>query len=391
MRVGSLKMIRVVSMVFMAVGCANAAFAQTFTAYGGEATALSGTVAGIPVSLAGTGAIDPSGGARNNSLVCYPGGPQCYAGVPDATSGLLSAQTLSAAVVGQGDQTYAHSSLANLSLVVQGLLIRADYSESQVKSICKDDGGGGRVCESRGNSEFNKLTIAGAPVVVTGLPNQLVTVPSPLGTTVTIMINEQTVSNGYLTVRALRIKGPYVPGVVNATDVSVAVGKTKTDCGNIDKCLDPKVTGGGFVIFGVARITFAVSGRNADTWGHLVAVNHTTGRKFKATTQTTQLFADGSAKIEGFGEIDGDGGAHPFVARVKDSGEPGTGVDEFSLDVLDEVGSFDIPPGTRIAGGNIQFHGPKAGCPPLPPPPVECPPGMVPDPNNEGGCRFPPE
>ena len=79
---GSLKLIRVVSMVFMAVGCASASYAQTFTTYGGAATALVGTVAGIPVHLAGTGAIDPSGGALHNSLVCYPRGSQCDVGCP---------------------------------------------------------------------------------------------------------------------------------------------------------------------------------------------------------------------------------------------------------------------------------------------------------------------
>jgi hypothetical protein len=355
-------------MLLMAVGGASAAFAQTFTAYGGEATALSGTVAGIPVNLAGAGAIDPSGGARNSSLVCYPGGLLCNVGLPDVTSGLLSAQGLSATTVGRGDTTYAHSSLAKLSLLVNGLLIKADYVEAEVKSICKDDGHGGKYSESKGRSEFSQLMIGGVPINVSGLPNQLINVPSPLGGTVSVIINEQTVNNGYLTVRALRIKAPSILGVVSASDVSVATGKTKIDCGEIDNCFAEKVTGGGFVIRDGAKITFAVSGRSVDNWGHLVAINHKTGDKFQSTSPTTVFLKDGSAKISGFGEINGQG-MHWFVAHVRDGGEPGRGVDEFSLEVPDRPMSFSIPIGTKIDGGNIQFHKPKGDCAPEPPPP----------------------
>jgi hypothetical protein len=386
MRVGSLKLIRVVLMLLMAASCASAALAQTFTTYAGEASALSGTVAGIPVNLAGTGTIDPSGGARDNSLVCYPGGLLCYAGVPDATSGLLSAEALSATTVGRGDTTYAHSSLGKLSVLVSGLLIKADYVEAEVKSICKDNGHGGKHSESKGRSEFSQLMIGGTPITVTGLPNQLVNVPSPLGGIVSVIINEQTVSNGYLIVRALHIKAPSILGVIGGSDLSVAMGKTKIDCGDIEECFAEKVTGGGFVIRNGAKITFAVAGRNGDTWGHLVAINHKTGDKFQATTQTTVFLPDGSAEITGFGEINGQGN-HAFVARVRDGGEPGKGKDEFSLTVPERLQSFNIPIGTKIDCGNIQFHKPKGDCDPEPPePPVFCDPVGIPTP----GCVPPP-
>jgi hypothetical protein len=390
MHVGSLKVIRVALMLLLTGSSASAALAQTFTTYGGEATAVSGTVAGIPVNLAATGPIDPNGGERNNALVCYPGGPQCYVGVPDATSGLLSAQTLSATMVGRGDQSHAQSGVAKLSLLVHGVLIKADFVHSEVKSLCKDDGHGGRYSESRGRSEFSQLTIAGTPIAVSGLPNQLVNVPSPLGGTITVVINEQTVDNGYLTVRALHIQAPALVGLVNASDVSVAMAKAKTDCADVDKCFDAKITGGGFVVIEGAKITFAVSGSLRDGWGHLVAVDHSTGRKFKATSQTTQIFNDRSAIIEGFGEIDGDGELHPFTAHVRDVDEPGRNRDEFGL-MVDGGTTFNVPFGTPISGGNIQFHGPKAGCPELPDPPVECPFPSVPDPENPGQCKLPEE
>lgn len=368
MRVGSLKTIRVVWMLLLTVGCASVGFAQTFTTYGGEATAVSGTVAGIPVNLASTGAIDPNGGARNNSLVCYPGGPQCYVGVPDATSGLLSAQTLAATTIGRGDTTYAHSSVANLSLSVHGLLIEAHYVQSDAKSVCKDDGHGGKFSESKGRSEFSHLTVGGIPIAVSGLPNQLVTVASPLGSTITIVINEQTVSNGYLTVRALRVKGPSIFGVVNASDVSVAMVKTKIDCGDVDGCFAEKVTSGGFVRIAGGKLTFAASGKNLSDWGHFVAVNHVTGEKLKAVIQTTTFTSDGFATIVGKATVDGS--AVPlldFVLRLRDEDEPGRD-DEFELFTTDP--SFLVPL-TTLDGGNIQFHKPKGDCP-LPEPPDLC-------------------
>ena len=381
MGMGSMKWIRVAWMVFMAVGCASGALAQTFTTYGGEATALSGTVAGIPLNLAGTGAIDPSGGARHNSLVCYPSGPLCYVGVPDLTSGLLSAQALSAATVGRGDTTYAHSSLGKLSLLVHGLLIKADYVHGEVKSICEDDDHGGRHCEQKGKSEFSQLSVGGLLIAVSGLPNQLVTSVSPLGGLITIVLNEQTVSNGYLTVRALRVKAAAILPVANATDVTVAMGKTKIECGDVDECFAEKVTSGGFVkLEGGGKLTFAASGKNLSDWGHFVAVNHVTGEKLQATTQTTTFTADGFATIVGTATVTG--GLVPvpatFILRLKDNGEPGAGVDQIQL--VTNHPSFqipapidgEIPVPTTIDGGNIQFHKPKGTCPLPDPPPELC-------------------
>ena len=379
MRVGSLKLIRVVLMLLMAVGCASAAFAQTFTTYGGEATALSGTVAGIPVSLAATGAIDPSGGARNNSLLCYPGGLLCNVGVPDATSGLLGAEALSATTVGRGDQTHSQSSIAKLSLLVHGLLIKADHVLSEVKSICKDDGHGGRYSESTGRSEFSQLTIGGIPIPVSGQPNQLVTVPGTLGGLITVVINEQTINNGYLTVRALHIKAPKILGLVNLTDVTIGHSHGKIDCGDVEKCFAHKVTSGGFVKSHGGKLTFAASGEHGSGWGHFVAVNHVTGDKLKATTQLTTFTPDGYATITGTALVNGITSV-TFTLRLKDNGEPGRN-DRFSLSAMHP--SFMVLE-TTIDGGNIQFHKPKKDC--VPPPPEECPPGTIP---GEGGICVP--
>jgi hypothetical protein len=357
MRVGSMKLIRVSSMVFMAVACAAAAFAQTNTSYGGEATALSGMVAGVPLNLAGTGALDPSGGARNNSLVCYPGGPQCYVGVPDQTSGLLSVQVLNAVSVGQGKRTSSHAAVAKLSMVINGVALKADYVAGIAESVWQEDPAAEFVSHSIGRAEFSQLTIAGTPIAVSGTPNQTITVPSPLGGTITIVMNEQTVSNGYLTVRALHIKAPNILGVVDATDVSIGKADAKVNCGNVEKCLNTKVTGGGFVVLPTGKLTFAASGRNASPWGHFVAVNHETGDKLQATMQMTAIAGD-TAVITGEAQINGDGLPHPFVATLVDNGEPGRNNDLFTL-VVDNVELVSAMP---LGGGNIQVHGLPKSC-----------------------------
>ena len=370
MRDRSLKLIRVSSMLFMAVVCAAAAFAQTATTYGGEATALSGTVAGVPVNLAATGAVDPMGGARNNSLVCYPGGPQCYVGVPDATSGLLSVQVLNAATVAGGNRTYSHAAVAKLAMTVNGVPITADHIEGTAKSTCPDDPPGERPSVSVGRSEFSRLVIGGVAVAVTGLPNQTLTVASPLGGTIKVVMNGQSVSNGYLIVSALQVTAPAILGVVSATNVTVGMAKTKIDCADVDKCLAAKITGGGFVIQPTtgAKITFAASGQNLSDWGHVVVVNHSTGEKLKATVQETTII-DGDATILGEGLINGTTPV-TFRARLKDVDEPGRGADMFGFTVLTppDLVDFLVPDGTKLAGGNIQFHKPKGDCPP----PVDC-------------------
>ena len=112
-------------------------------------------------------------------------------------------------------------------MLIHGVPFNADYIEATSRSKCEVDPPvdppSERPCVSVGKSEFSQLTVAGTPIAISGQPNQLVTIPSPLGGTITVVINEQTVSNGYLTVRALHFRAPSILGVVNASDVSVAM------------------------------------------------------------------------------------------------------------------------------------------------------------------------
>jgi hypothetical protein len=379
MSVRVLKLIRVLSMLFMAAGCASIAAAQTSTTYGGEATALSGSIAGVPVNFAATGAVDPSGGARNNSLVCYPGGPECYVNLPDVTGGLLSGELLSAVVVGRGHETHADAAVAKLKLLVHGVLIKAEYIKAIAKSKCEP---GGAEPESTGSVAIDHLEIAGVPISVSGLPNQTLSIPSPLGGSLTIVINEQTRSATGIVVRALRIKAPKLLGVVAASDVTVAGAHGHIKCG-VPECFAQKVTGGGWVKLdplGHDKGNFAAAGRHLSDWGHFLFVNHETGDKLKATYQKT-IFSPAVEDDNGFAYITGEARVNgsatiPFRAWLIDNGEPGTN-DMFAL--WTEHPSFQVTL-RKISGGNIQFHKPKDESCPIPAPEeILPPPGPAPE------------
>jgi hypothetical protein len=344
-------------MLLVAATCVPGAFAQSSTTFSGEATVLSGTVAGVPLNVAGTGPLDPGGGARNNSLVCYPDGPNCQVGITDLTNGAIAIQLLNASTVGRGNHSRANASVAELAITVNGAPIEVAFLQSAAQAACAAG-----VAAVQGGSEVADLFIAGVPTEVSGLPNQTIALPGG----VTIIINEQTgpggppVQNGNrgdITVNALHITAPQV-GIVPATDVIVSQAHADITCGQPSCNFADKVTSGGFVaLAGGGKGSFAAAGRNASDWGHFIFVNHATRQTLKATRIATTFTTEGVAEITGVGQVDGQG-EHSFTVRLKDNGEPGHGADMFGL--TSSHPSFNVADGT-IAGGNIQFHRPCGG------------------------------
>src|SRR5881628_1991997 len=66
---------------------AEAPFQSSPTLFSGQATAVKGTVLGIPITLVDTGTVAPEGGSLEAHLLCYPGGPNCTVALPDLTNG----------------------------------------------------------------------------------------------------------------------------------------------------------------------------------------------------------------------------------------------------------------------------------------------------------------
>jgi hypothetical protein len=334
----------------LAALCSSAAaggqFQTTSTTFSGQATAVKGTILGIPIVLADTGPVNPEGGKLEAHLLCYPEGAECAIEVPDATNGMLQVSVLNATVVSQGSHSRARASVADLALNVAGQSISATFLEANARAQCADG-----QAFVRADSELATLTVNGQTIVVTGEVNQRVVLPG-VGE---IVINEQaggaSAGDGDVTVRALHIR---IPGIVPGTDTDFVVAEAHADihCGQRFCPADKDfVTGGGWMP--EPRRTFAVAGgiRNNAFWGHFLYQNHGTGVRAKGTGVTAYTVTGPTARhIEGTAEINGMPGT--YEVDIDDGGEPGRGAD-FVRITLRTSGEtvFGL-----LGGGNIQLH-----------------------------------
>jgi 2,3-diketo-5-methylthio-1-phosphopentane phosphatase len=153
-------------------------------------TAL-GLLGGTTTVFADTGTL----GGTNDARDAW----QVMANVPS----VLSGEVLHAVTVGWADQVASEASLANLSLTVGGVGISADFVMARALSALGSAGSNASI--------VSNLSIGGAPIAVTGNPNQTVSIPGGQ-----VVINEQTVSPSGTTVNALHAS------VFGVTDVVIA-------------------------------------------------------------------------------------------------------------------------------------------------------------------------
>lgn len=326
-----------------------AQFETTPTIFSGQATAVKGTVLGVPITLVDTGTIAPEGGTVHQRLLCYPNGGGCTLGLPDLTNGQLSASVLHASVVAQGHQSRARASVAELSLTnVAGNNISAAFLQAEATARCS---GGQASVEA--SSELAELVINGESIASTGETNQTITLPAGG----VVIINEQvgSVSGGVgdTTVTALHIK---IPGPLPGTDTDLIVAQAHADiqCGR-SFCPAERdfVTGGGWIADATRR-NFAVAGgiKNGDYWGHLLYIDHTRPEplKVKGTAVTLyQVTGPTTRHIEGTCLINGAAGT--YIVDLEDLNEPGKGADSFALTLSNGYTAFG-----KLAGGNLQIH-----------------------------------
>jgi hypothetical protein len=167
----------------------------------GQATAVRATLLGIlgtttTTVLSDTGTLAGITDVRNAS--------QLTGGIPS----LLGAEVLQAATIGGPNQVDSEASLANLSLNIAGIGISAKFAMAQASQVTGAVGSG--------RSSIDNLAINGAAVVVTGQPNQTVAIPGGQ-----IVINEQTILPGSVTVNALHV---VVNGIADVVISSAAAG-----------------------------------------------------------------------------------------------------------------------------------------------------------------------
>src|SRR5438093_5859122 len=279
------------------------------TTFSGEATVVQATVLGLPpVVLSDTGALDSTGGAREASLL--------DASVP----GLLTAEVLHASTVGQGQRSSSEASVANVTLTVGGNTITAGLLRASATAECHNG-----TASVSGSSEIVDLVVNGQAVVVSGQPNQ--TISLPVGR---VIINEQQSSvsgnTGDITVNALHVV------VDGSADVVISSAHADITCGGPVCPGGDFVTGGGWITApSGAKGTFGVAGgiKNGALWGHLTYIDHGTNMKVKGTGVTAYTVTSPTTRhIEGTAEIDGRSGS--YQVDVSDNGEPGR-KDTFSI------------------------------------------------------------
>ena len=171
--------------------------AQTVTgqAAGVQATVFS-LLGGTTLGLANTGALSgPTDALRASQLA---------GNLPLAA---LTAEVPSATTIGYPDQVDSVASLANLALGIAGSTIGADLLTSRASAIL--NGG------AAGSSSVSNLLLNGAPVPVSGAPNQTVSIPGGQ-----MVINEQLTSPTGIVVNALHITVGGVADVVIASAVA---------------------------------------------------------------------------------------------------------------------------------------------------------------------------
>jgi len=170
--------------------------AQTVT---GQATAARATALGTTTSVADTGTLNDSSDARDASQLTV------------SAPSLFTGEVLSASTIGYPDEVDSEASLGNLAMTVGGNGISADFVMAQAQAILN--------AAATGTSNISGLSINGMPVVLTGDPNQTISL-----LTGQVVINEQqTDPSGTITVNALHVT---VNGVADVVIASAKAGIT---------------------------------------------------------------------------------------------------------------------------------------------------------------------
>jgi hypothetical protein len=306
------------------------AFASSPVTYAGRGIGLTGTIAGTNLTYADTLALPSTGGTQ--------GADELSGGLP----GLLAADSLHAATVGQGDRTRSEASLGGLSLAVGADTVTADFAMSQTMAVT-----GGTPALS-GTVDLSGLVVNGSPVVVTGQPNQTITLPDGQ-----LVLTEQQISStggvSTITMTALHL-------VISGTaDVRVAPSAAGVSSGSNNCSSGTAPTTGGGWILTTGKGTFGVNGRatagTPPAAGHVTFVDHATGLKVHGPV-TAYTVGGNFASMTGPAEVNGQP-AGTFTVNVQDNGKGTTDFFSISTDGVPPVSAA----GT-LQGGNIQIHKP---------------------------------
>jgi hypothetical protein len=390
----------------LAAAAAPARSTSTPTTFSGQATVIKGSLSLLPslaqsvaaqalpckpadpthFCIVDTGPVSTSGGALDESLLCYPNGANCAVGLPDATGGMVNARVLHAAVVAQGNKSHAEATVANLGVAIPGLVnVDAEFVRADAEAKCTQ----GNASVS-GSVELAKVN--GQQILVVNNVNYVIPedtsnyeVPLPPVLGIRIVVNEQPSSNGasngtgQIDVTAVHIYTPF-------GDVAIGTVHADITCAQLIGCPGQNafVTSGGYIYdANAAKLHFAAAGRNNSAWGHVMygpTGLHVKDPTAVVFTSLTDLEAAVAIGFSAFGQAKNTielnrgtfqgaailgwttaqtGSPAPGEALLIDMGEPGNqpkGYDFFELAsgsgpiVVSVAGGF-------LQGGNVQMHG----------------------------------
>ena len=301
----------------------TSALAST-TMYSGRAIGINIDTNLIDMSISDTGDLDSQGGTIDTALV-------------SANHELVNANVLLAVTSGFDNVAQSESATSDVTLLPGHTNeITADFVRAESKAVCD---------EVSGQSEIVNLMIGGNSVMVSGNPNQTITVPGVFE----LIINEQipTDEENEIVVNALRLT------LATGEEVIVSHTKSGVSCGTDDPTPKDFVTGGGF-IKDDDRANFGfVSGikPNVDSVsGQFNYVDKKNNMHLKSTEITSYDGHDDTRTFSGTATINGNGN-YSFTVTVTDNGEPGKQTDLFAIEVSNGYNKNGL-----LQGGNIQLH-----------------------------------
>lgn len=297
--------------------------------YSGRAVVVGVNLAGMPFTWGDTGELPEEGGMRQASFLAFD------------EAGVASGEIGHSSVIGQVDRTRAEASVGGVALNANGVVIEVDFAMARALAMFQAGGGTGLA----GASEIGVLHVAGTPVVVTGEPNQSVSLPNGR-----LVINEQIITDTSITVNALHV---VLDGGAELVVASARAGYEGVE--PPPPVGDESISGGGWIPGPEDKRSFGFSGGFEDgvLTGHLSFKDHHSGMKVEGLEVTAYGpgASENSRRIEGTARIDGVDG---FTYRIEaaDNGEPGD-ADTFSIDL-----SNGYHADGALGGGNIQLHRP---------------------------------
>lgn len=312
------------------------------TTYSGEATAVDITLntfllGETRVVLNNTGMLDAGGGMREKGVSAV------------AETGLVnvSANILTASVVGSGDMTHAQAMVVGLDVSVLGLLtVSAAVLDAEAETRCTDQG-----VTTTGASRLVGLRINGYDIQVSGHPNQTIDIPG----LASVVINEQIIEQNTVVTNALHITlldDHLLYGAVSA-DVVISHARAGITCGDTFVCpVKDFVTGGGQLDVAGGRLSFGmVGGQKANGLsGHFNAIDHRSGGPhIRAHELSDYLLVDVLTRQLDY-VCEGTGNSLCRVT-VTDAGEPGR-ADDFA------ILSGGYAESGLLSRGNLQLHKP---------------------------------